>query len=380
MMLFKVLLALVLVSGATQSFGDELFKITPYSLKHTNGYLLLNFQLNNDKKLEIEDGNKTIPAREYKKDQHYQVELSLADCGMTKDLRIKDYSNNEIIFTRNFTQPSCSKTPASGDYTFGFISDTQQYSNRHAAISKVIAYHHSMDPLQFIINGGDVVQNGDIENDWFDYFRGGSAYLLNIPQIAAIGNHDYRGRIGNGLPEFFQRYMRWQGAPTNGNLFFEMPGFHLVIWNSNVPELSSSQVSDMWIWLEEKMKAAQKSNIPLILATHYPVYSSSTNRFTSKEVKSLRAKLAPLAEKYGVKIILSGHTHMFERSFKDGVNYLVAGPAGGRVNRPTFKNPYQQSFHPKALTFTKIKYSNKTFKFETFNQDNILIDQLIVNL
>ncbi len=379
-MFSKMLLALVMLTGAGLSFGNDLFKIEPYSLKNTNGHLLLNFQLNIDKKLEIEDGTKIISGREYKKDEHYQVELSLADCGVTKDLRIKDYTNKEIIFTRNFTQPNCSETPALADYTFGFISDTQQYSDRHVAISKVIAYHHSIDPLQFIVNGGDVVQNGYIENDWFDYFKGGSAYLLNIPQIAVIGNHDYRGRAGSGLPEFFQKYMRWQGAPTNGNLFFEMPGFHLVIWNSNVPELSSAQVSEMWIWLEEKMKAAQKSNTPLILATHYPVYSSSINRFTSKEVKSLRSQLVPMAEKYGVKVILSGHTHMFERSFKDGVNYVVAGPAGGRANKPTFINPFQQTLDAKALTFTKIKYSNRTFKLETFNQDNVLIDQLFVNL
>ena len=71
---------------------------------------------------------------------------------------------------------------------------------------------------------------------------------------------------------------------------------------------------------------------------------------------------------------------MFERYFKDGVNYLVAGPAGGRVNRATLKNEYQQVFDAKSLTFTKIKYSNKTFKLETYNQDNILIDQLFINL
>ena len=71
---------------------------------------------------------------------------------------------------------------------------------------------------------------------------------------------------------------------------------------------------------------------------------------------------------------------MYERSFKDGVHYLVAGPAGGRINKPTFKNPYVQKFDSNALTFTKVKYSNRTLKIETFNQDNTLIDQLFLNL
>lgn len=379
-MFSKFFLVLTLLVGTAQSFSADVFKIAPYSLKHTNGHLLLNFQLNTDKKLEIEDGSKIIAGREYKKDQHYQIELSIPDCGVTKDLRIKDSANNEIIFTKNFPQPNCSATPAEGDYTFGFISDTQQYTERHEAVAKVIAYHHSMEPLQFIINGGDVVQNGHKEQEWIEYFKGGSAYLLNIPQIAAIGNHDYRGEPNKGLPKYFQKYMRWEGSPVTGNLFFDMPGFQLVIWNSNVSDLSSTQELEMWKWLEEKMQAAQKANTPFVLATHFPVYSSSLNRFTSMAVIQLRSRLVPLAEKYGVKLVLSGHTHMFERSFKDGVNYIVAGPAGGRANKPTLTNKYQQSFDSNALTFTKIKYSNKTFKLETYNQDNIIIDQLFINL
>ena len=380
MMFSRYAFALAVLLSTADSFGFDLFKVAPYSLKHTNGHLLLNFQLNQNKTLLIEDGAKIIPGREYVKDQHYQIELSLPGCGVTKDLRIKDSVNNKIIFTKNFPQSDCISPASENEYVFGFISDTQQFTDRHEAVAKVIAHHHSIEPLQFIINGGDVVQNGHKEQEWIEYFKGGNAYLLNIPQIAAIGNHDYRGKSGAGLPQFFQKYMRWEGAPANGNLFFEMPGFQLIIWNSNVSDLSSPEEKTMWVWLEEKMQIAQKLNIPLFIATHFPVYSSSMNRFTSFAVMNLRSKLVPLVEKYGVKLVLGGHTHMFERSFKDGVNYLVAGPAGGRINKPTLKNKYMQSFDSNALTFTKIKYSNKTLRIETFNQDNIIIDQLFINL
>lgn len=377
-MFSKYFLLFALTMTMAESFGADLFKISPYSLKNTNGHLLLNFQLNQDKKLSIEDGVRIIVGNEYKKDIHYQIELSIPDCGVTKDLRIKD--NDEIVFAKTFTQPACTSTPAQSEYAFGFISDTQQYTQRHEAVAKVIAYHHGLEPLQFIINGGDVVQNGHKEEEWIEYFKGGSAYLMDIPQIAAIGNHDYRGLNNKGFPKFFQKYMRWEGTPDNGNLFFEMPGFQLVIWNSNTSDLTSAQETEMWTWLEKKMKAAQVTGTPLILATHFPVFSSSLNRFTSVSVMKLRSHLVPLVEKYGVKLVLSGHTHMFERSFKDGVNYLVAGPAGGRANKPSLTNKYQQSFDANALTFTKIKYSNKTFRLETYNQDNALIDQLFVNL
>jgi hypothetical protein len=174
--------------------------------------------------------------------------------------------------------------------------------------------------------------------------------------------------------------MRWEGAEANGNLFFELPGFELVVWNSNSSDLTSKQEKEMWEWLENKMVKAKNSNTPLILATHFPVYSSSLNKFTSISVIKLQNILVPLAEKYGVKLILSGHTHMYERSIKGDVNYIVAGPAGGRANKPSFKNKYSVMFDANVLTFTKLKYSNKTLKIDTFNQENVLIDQLVVNL
>ena len=377
-MFFKSLTTLVVLFTVVRIEATELFKIAPYTLKHTNGRLLLNFQLNEDKKLMIEDGQRATKSFEYKKDQHYQTELASEECGGAKDLRIVDALDNTVIFNKTFPQAVCNTL--NSDFSFGFISDTQQFFNRHEAIAKVIAYHNSIEPMQFIINGGDVVQNGQVEEEWIQYFLGGKAYLMDIPQIAAIGNHDYRGNKGTIIPKFFQKYLRWEGSQLNGNLFFELAGFQLVIWNSNFSDLSEAQEKEMWGWLEIKMAAAKKANIPLILATHFPVYSSSLNKFTSFSVIKLKKNLVPLVEKYGVKLVLSGHTHMYERSLKDGVNYLVAGPAGGRVNKPSSKNEYAVVLEPNVLTFTKLKYTNKNFKIETFNQDNVLIDQLSLSL
>jgi hypothetical protein len=71
---------------------------------------------------------------------------------------------------------------------------------------------------------------------------------------------------------------------------------------------------------------------------------------------------------------------MYERSYKDGVNYLVAGPAGGKPNTPSANNPYVKYFDKDARTFTKIKYSHKTFNIETYNEQNVLIDSLVIKL
>lgn len=380
-MLLKLCLILLALQF-TNAFSEDIFKITPYTLKHTNGHLLLNFQLNSDQNLVIEDGNKFLNPIIYKKNEHYKVELNQTDCGLTKELRMKDAVSNKVVYTKSFAQMPCSSNKKDGELVFGFISDTQQYVNRHEEIARIIAHHHSIEPMQFLINGGDIVQNGDRENEWVDYFQGGKSYIMDIPQIAAIGNHDYRGNGGEMLPKYFRKYLRWEGASLDGNLYFEMPGMRLIILNSNFSHLDSKVEKSIWTFLEEKMAKAKADGVPLIVATHFPVFSSSLNRFTSLSVIKLRTTLVPLLEKYGVHLVLSGHTHMFERSYKDGINYLVAGPAGGRPNSPSYTNPYVKVFDQYSLTFTKLKLKTyqKILLVETYNQDNIIIDQLSIKL
>jgi hypothetical protein len=373
-MFFRSIALLAVIFSFTTAYAG-LFKVAPYTLKHTNGHLLLNFQLNQDKKLLILDSQHTSRTVEFKKNQQYQTELAAEDCGGVKDLRLIDLESNLIVFNKIFSPSVCENN----DFIFGFISDTEQSSNHNEAIDKVIAFHNAIEPLQFIINGGDIVQNGQKEDEWISYFTNGKKYLMDIPQIAVIGNHDYRGNHEDNIPKYFQKYMRWENSPSDGNLFFEFPGFQLVVWNSNTSKLNRAQEKAMLRWLEAKMSAAKNNNIPLILVTHFPVYSSSFNKFTNFAVIKMRKYLVPLAEKYGVKLILSGHNRMFERSFKDGVNYLVAGPADGHANRPTWKNKYAQIINSNILTFTKIKYSKRSLKVETYNQDNILVDQLFLN-
>lgn len=375
-----VLTCLLFLSAPSFSGLNDTFRIAPYTLKHTNGHLLLNFQTNKDQSLIIDDNGEKKLAINYKKNEQYKIELRPVPCGLTKEFRILDGASMDILYQNKQPPAPCSQSVNGDEFVFGFISDTQEFKVRHEQIAETIAYHHAVEPLQFLINGGDVVQEGGIEQDWIDFFLGGKLYLMDIPQIAAIGNHDYRGAEGAIIPKFFNQFMRWEGADKDGNLFFDFPDVQLLILNSNFSKLLGKEEKNTWKWLEEKMREAEKIHKPIIVASHFPVYASSMNRFTSLNVIKMRKNLVPLLEKYKVPLVLSGHTHMFERSYKDGVHYLVAGPAGGKANSPTFKNKYQQVFDQNALTFTKIKLSHRIFTIETFNQENRMIDSLVIDL
>jgi len=94
----------------------------------------------------------------------------------------------------------------------------------------------------------------------------------------------------------------------------------------------------------------------------------------------MRRRLEPLLREYGIKLVLSGHTHMYERSFKDGVHYVVAGPAGGRVNDPSYKNKYKVYMNPDILTYTEFKVFDGLIEMKTWNEKNELVDKVLIDL
>jgi predicted phosphodiesterase len=361
------------------SSNDSVFRVSPYTLKHTNGNLILNFQTLIDKNLIIEDNGEKKYTLLFNKAEHYQIELKKTNCGFFKEIKISDASTGDVLYKTILPPAPCHTIANDNNFVFGFISDTQIHKDRHEVISKIIAHHHSVEPLQFLINGGDVVEEGTIEQDWLNYFSTGKVYLLDIPQIAALGNHDYHLSPGKVMPKYFQQFMRWKNSDKSGNLFFDFPEIQILILNSNFSKLEASEEVQTWNWLEEKMKNAQIIKKPIIIATHFPVYSSGIDHYVYSSCLILREKLVPLVEKYNVSLVLSGHTHMYERSLKKGIHYLVAGPAGGKPYTPTRKNEYGQFLDKDSLTFTKIKVTQTNFLIETYNQDNRLIDSFTLD-
>lgn len=383
--LLKILgLSVLLVN----SLHAEVFKIRPYTLIKEDGEVLINFAVKSDLELVLERENPHEKflfediIKKFKKETLHKVSLIKRECGQSLNVKIYTQKKEKLLYNGLLKGTPCLVEKDIGVFRFGFVSDTQEYKHRHEQISNVILQHAKNKDLQFILNGGDVVQTGDNENEWQEFFEVGSKYLEKIPLIAAIGNHDYRKNNNKDgiIPDLFKKYLRWSDVNELGNLAFDFHSFKLIVFNSNFFRLNRKQEKSQWKWLEEHLWSSKVLGQPVILATHYPIFSSSNNKFFSMSVRKLRKHLVPLVEKYDVKIVLSGHTHMYERSLKSGVNYIVAGPAGGRVNSPSGKNKYSQFLDYNSLTYTELEIINGWLTVKTYNQNNNMIDSLRVDL
>jgi len=69
------------------------------------------------------------------------------------------------------------------------------------AAAKVIASETGSSDVHFMINTGDMVQNGSRMCEWLDYFNGKGEFLNNMEEMATVGNNDLSGKYTYLLPD-----------------------------------------------------------------------------------------------------------------------------------------------------------------------------------
>ena len=139
--------------------------------------------------------------------------------------------------------------------------------------------------------------------DSFGWLRG-----AHVGVAGALGNHD-----------------TWDGGRFEfGPLGMKGRYYTRRVGDVELFVLDSNSVDDeQTAWLGRALAASRaKWKIPVF---HHPVYTCG--RYAGHE--DIRAKWSPLFERYGVKLVLNGHDHNYQRFAPvDGITYLVDGGGG----------------------------------------------------
>jgi 3',5'-cyclic AMP phosphodiesterase CpdA len=119
---------------------------------------------------------------------------------------------------------------------------------------------------------------------------------------------------------------------------------------------------------------------------HHPPYSSgshgvveATEAISASEtnvILNVREYLVPLFEEYNVDLVFCGHDHLYERSYKNGVHYIVSGGGGAplyEVNQTP--NPYQKyAVSCNHYCIVEVSFDNVTVA--AYTKEGILFDQM----
>ncbi|MCP3914686.1 MAG: metallophosphoesterase family protein [bacterium] len=161
---------------------------------------------------------------------------------------------------------------------------------------------------------GDNAYGDGTDNDYqdavFDIFPG---MLRRSVLWPARGNHD---RYASVYYDIFTLPSSGEvgGVPSGTEAYysFDFANIHFVCLDSESADRSVG--SPMWTWLQSDLSAADRSW--LIAFWHHPPHSKgSHDSDASSRQTQMRENFLPLLEDHGVDLVLTGHSHSYERSY-----------------------------------------------------------------
>jgi MYXO-CTERM domain-containing protein len=136
--------------------------------------------------------------------------------------------------------------------------------------------------------------------------------FLDIFTLPAAGE-------AGGLPSGTERYYA-----------FDFADVHFICLDSMTSDRGPG--SPMLVWLEADLRATTRSWI--IAYWHHPPYSRGNhNSDYAHELVDMRENALPILERHGVDLVLSGHSHAYERSFLLDGHYGMSGTITGAMKK-----------------------------------------------
>ena len=206
--------------------------------------------------------------------------------------------------------------PAPGSresFRFVVYGDSRSLPGHHKQVVDAIVQDL---PASFVVNPGDLVADGRRWPLWArELFEPARDLLRRAAFVPVRGNHEADA----------VRYAELFGLPPDRTYHsFDAGNVHVIVLDS---ELDKGPHAAMVAWLEKDL-AATKADWKVVLS-HRPTFNIGGHG-----EQWAHADVRPLYEKYGVDIVVSGHSHLYERFKPLGpkggkpITYLVAGGGG----------------------------------------------------
>ncbi|MHA1792605.1 MAG: fibronectin type III domain-containing protein [Promethearchaeota archaeon] len=225
--------------------------------------------------------------------------------------------------------------------SFCVYGDTRPPDSRN---KDVVALMAKRDP-QFWLHVGDLVGAGGSMPQWdtfLDELRGLSEYSSFMP---VIGNHEYYGESS--------------GEPMNFYEIFALPGdestFAFSVGDVLIMALNTRDWSkwtdghavkpEELAWANQTLAENYLKYKWILLYCHYPPFS--TWGVDTKVVNDIK----PLAERYDVDVVFTGHVHNYERfdvpnnqTGNTNITYFVTGGGGAPLDSASGSSDFSQAY------------------------------------
>jgi len=183
------------------------------------------------------------------------------------------------------------------------------------------------DAIRFVVQSGDAVVNGTIAKQLSVSYIPLINRLTqegNVPYFLSVGNHDVGSatdladpRRVQGLRNYFAANARLippEGSPRRLNGYptysFGFGNTFFIAFDSAIPDDETQ-----FAWVKSQIAGLDRRRYPNVaLFFHHPPFSSGPHGGATIESQSLvlRNKWMPMFRQYHVRLLLTGHEHLFE--------------------------------------------------------------------
>lgn len=279
----------------------------------------------------------------------HTIELIGLEAGTTYAYRVGSPSNDYWSEWYTFTT-----APEDGKFEVMIASDlqssTQTAYQRIAKIQKDAAEKVFTDGVSFVINPGDIVDNGRNLSQYKWLYDSDQSFYASHASVVAAGNHDDKyftlakasnvdayGGVSAGAYVNDYNYM-WThynyGIPSsqvdNTGFYysFDYGKVHFTVLNTNdIESIKSKTTTDegkektvttkqlgtkQYEWFVNDLDSTDKEWKVVVM--HKSLYSEGSHSY-DKDVVGMRAQLTPLFAEKGVNLVIAGHDHVYNETF-----------------------------------------------------------------
>jgi calcineurin-like phosphoesterase family protein len=185
----------------------------------------------------------------------------------------------------------------------------------------------SGDSIRFVVQSGDAVQNGALGAQLNVSYAPLINRLMregNVPYFLAVGNHDVGNAVDladsrrvDGLRNYLAANARLippDGSPRRLSGYptyaFGYGNTYFIACDSDIPD-DTTQVA----WMRSQLaRLDRKRYTNVAVFFHHPPFSSGNHGGATleRQAASIRAKWMPMFREHHVRLLLTGHEHLFE--------------------------------------------------------------------
>ena len=265
-----------------------------------------------------------------------------------------------IVFLTSLTAADLQLPMRQKSVRLAVIGDNGTGHKMQYETAKMMCSWRDKFPFEFVLMLGDNLYGHQRASDFVRKFEEPYKPLLDagVKFYASLGNHD------NPNERFYKHFN------MDGKRYYTIKSGNAEFFALDSNYMDPQQLD----WLKKQLEGSKADW--KVAFFHHPLYSDG--KFHGPDT-DLRALIEPIFQKFAVRVVLSGHEHIYERiKPQNGVHYFVLGNSGELRLGNIRPGPLTLKGFDTDCTFMLVEITEDKFCFQVISRGGETVDSGVI--